>query len=146
MTEEPDAEHVAAALLAAVSVLIRRVRTVSVEGELTMPERRALSLLDRGGPTTSSELARQEQITAQAMGATLAGLQAQGLIERSRDPEDGRRVVLTLTGVGRAALRRRRDARTEMLVGALTGGAFTPQELAQLEAAAPLLERLAQTV
>ncbi|WP_141726403.1 MarR family transcriptional regulator, partial [Actinacidiphila rubida] len=103
-------------------------------------------LLDRGGPTTSSALARQEQITAQAMGATLAGLEAQRLIERSRDPEDGRRVLLALTGAGRAALQRRRDARTEMLAGALTGGAFTPEELARLAAAAPLLERLAQTV
>jgi DNA-binding MarR family transcriptional regulator len=146
MTAKPDPEHVAAALLAGVSLLVRRVRTVSAEGELTMPERRALSLLDRGGPTTSAELARREQITAQAMGATLGGLQARGLIARSRDPRDGRRVVLTVTEAGRSALQRRRDARTEMLAAALTGGAFTQAELARLAAAAPLLERLAQTV
>ena len=146
MTTQRDAEQVASTLLAGISVLVRRVRLLTAEGELTMPERRALALLDRGGPASSAELARQEQITAQAMGATLGGLQRQGLIARSQDPRDGRRIVLTVTDAGRAALKRRRSARTEKLTAALTGGAFTDAELEQLAAAAPLLERLAQNV
>ena len=39
----------------------------------------------------------------------------------------------------------RRNARTEQLARALSSG-FTEQELAQLEQAAPLLERLAQSI
>jgi DNA-binding MarR family transcriptional regulator len=146
MSEDVDAERVASALLASISVLVRRVRHVPVEGELTMPERHALSRLDRDGPASSSELARQEQISAQAMGATLSGLQSQGLIERRRDPDDGRRVVLTVTDAGLQALKDKRDARTELLAHALAGGTFTPQELRQLAAAAPLMERLAHSV
>ncbi|MCU1680578.1 MAG: regulatory protein MarR [Amycolatopsis sp.] len=145
MSDELTPATLATALLASVGALLRRARQTRVEGELTMPERAALSLLDRAGPTTSAALARQEQITAQAMGATLGGLQARGLIERSPDPQDGRRVVLALTDAGRQALKDKRSARTELLALALADG-FTPGELEQLAAAAPLLDRLAQRI
>ncbi|MFF7329977.1 MarR family transcriptional regulator [Streptomyces sp. NPDC008150] len=145
MTDESNTGAVAAALLASVGALLRRVRQVPAEGELTMPERTALSLLDRTGPTTSSALARQVQITAQAMGATLGGLRARGLVERAADPADGRRVVLALTDAGRQALTDKRGARGELLARALADG-FTPVELEQLAAAAPLIERLAQRI
>lgn len=146
MDDDLDPSGVAAALLASVSVLVRRVRQVPPGGGLTMPERTALSRLDRSGPTTSSALAREVQITAQAMGATLNALQARGLVERRPDPDDGRRVVLTVTEAGSQALKDKRNARTELIAQALTGGAFTPAELEQLTAAASLLERLAQNI
>ncbi|MFI5633684.1 MarR family winged helix-turn-helix transcriptional regulator [Streptomyces sp. NPDC051664] len=145
MSDEVDTDGIAAALFASVSLLVRRIRQVPTEGGLTMPERQALSLLDRGGPATSSELARQAQITAQAMGATLSALQARGLVERRADPEDGRRVILTVTDAGRQELTDKRNARTELLSRALTG-TFTPVELEQLAAVAPLLERLARNI
>ena len=64
---------------------------------------------------------------------------------RSPDPDDGRRVVLSVTGSGQQVLRDKRSARAEQLAQALAAG-FTPAELAQLRAAAPLLERLAQSI
>ncbi|MYU05862.1 MarR family transcriptional regulator [Streptomyces sp. SID8366] len=146
MSDDLDPEAVASDLLGSIGVLVRRVRQVPVEGGLTLPERGALAQLDRSGPTTSSALARDAQITAQSMGATLGALQARGLVERRRDPDDGRRVVLTVTDAGRQALRDKRNARAELLAGALTGGAFTPAELERLAAAAPLLRRLAQSI
>jgi DNA-binding MarR family transcriptional regulator len=146
MDDDLDATDVAAALLASVSVLVRRVRQVPTGGGLTMPERTALSCLDRSGPTTSSALAREVQITAQAMGTTLSALRERGLIERRPDPDDGRRVVLMVTEAGAQSLRDKRNGRTQLIARALTGGAFTPTELEQLTAAAPLLERLAQNL
>lgn len=146
MNDDLDPDSVASALLASLSVLVRRVRQVPVEGGLTMPERTALSRLDRAGPTTSSALAREVQITAQAMGATLNALRTRGLVERRPDPNDGRRVVLTVTDAGRQALKNKRNERTELIARALTGGTFTQPELEQLAAAAPLLERLAQNI
>ena len=145
MSDDVDPSRIAAALLEGISLLVRRVRQVAAAGELRMPERHALSRLERGGPTTSSELARQEQITAQAMGATLSALQARGLVERRADPDDGRRVVLSVTDAGRQALKDKRDARTDQLAQALSSS-FTRAELEQLAAAAPLLERLAQDI
>ncbi|MFJ8330834.1 MarR family winged helix-turn-helix transcriptional regulator [Streptomyces sp. NPDC094437] len=146
MHDDPDPDEVASVLLAGIGTLIRRVRHVPVDGGLTMPERTALSHLERSGPTTSSELARQVQITAQAMGATLSALRARGLAERRPDPNDGRRMVLSVTDAGLQALKDKRSARAELIARSLTSGAFTPAELEQLATAAPLLERLAQHI
>ncbi|MDI5964595.1 MarR family winged helix-turn-helix transcriptional regulator [Streptomyces sp. SL13] len=146
MNDDLDPGGVAAVLLASISVLVRRVRQVPTGGGLTLPERTALSHLDRSGPTTSSALAREVQITAQAMGATIGTLRARGLVERRADPDDGRRVVLSVTDAGLQALKDKRNARNELIARALTSGTFTPTELEQLAAAAPLLERLAQNI
>jgi DNA-binding MarR family transcriptional regulator len=145
MTQEPDVTDVAGALRASIGLLLRRLRQVQAEGELTLPESAALTRLDRGGPSTASALARLEQISPQSMGATLGALEARGLVERRPDPQDGRRVVLSVTDSGRQVVRDKRNARTERLAKALSAG-FTPSELRQLEAAAPLLERLAQSI
>jgi DNA-binding MarR family transcriptional regulator len=145
MSEDPDVGQVAAALRVSIGLLLRRLRQVQVEGELTLPESSALVRLDRGGPTTPSELAKLEQISPQSMGATLATLEARALVERRPDPRDGRRVVLSVTEAGRDLLLDKRNARTSLLAQALSAG-FTPAELRQLMAAAPLLERLAQSI
>jgi DNA-binding MarR family transcriptional regulator len=145
MQETPDVPEVASALRVSIGLLLRRLRQVQADGELTLPESSALTRLDRGGPATPSALARLEQISPQSMGATLSALEARGLVERRPDPGDGRRVVVSLSETGRQALRNKRNARVEQLARALSSG-FTHSELQQLMAAAPLLERLAQSI
>jgi DNA-binding MarR family transcriptional regulator len=145
MSEDPDVGQVAAALRVSIGLLLRRLRQVQVEGELSLPESSALVRLDRGGPTTPGELAKLEQISPQSMGATLAALEARGLVVRRPDPRDGRRVVLSVTEAGRDVLLDKRNARARQLAQALSAG-FTPAELRQLMTAAPLLERLAQSI
>ena len=145
MSDVPDADEVAAALHVSIGLLRWRLRQGQVTGELSLPERSAMARLDRCGPATPSALARLEQITPQGMGATLAGLEARGLVERRPDPADGRRAVMSLTETGRQALQDRRNARTEQIARALAAG-FTPDELATLLTAAPLIERLAQSL
>jgi len=145
MPPDPEIDQVASALQVSIGLVLRRLRQALPAGELTVPESAALARLDRGGPTTSSALAKLEQISPQSMGATLGALEARGLVERRPDPDDGRRIVLSATRAGLKALRRRRNARTEQLAQALASG-FTRQELEELMAAAPLLERLAQNI
>jgi len=145
MPEAPDVHEVASALRVSIGPLLRRLRQVQADGELTLPESSALTRLDRGGPATSSALARLEQISPQSMGATLSALEARGLVERRPDPGDGRRVVISLAEAGRQALRNKRNARVEQLARALSSG-FTDSELQQLMVATPLLERLAQSI
>jgi DNA-binding MarR family transcriptional regulator len=138
-------DDVAVALQVSIGLLRRQLREAPVEGELTSPETSALARLDRGGPTTASALAKLEQISPQSMGATMGGLEARGLVERTADPHDGRRVVLSITEAGLDALRVRRTARAEQLAQALSAG-FTRAELKHLMAAAPLIERLAHNL
>jgi DNA-binding MarR family transcriptional regulator len=145
MSEDVDVGQVAEALRVGIGLLVRRLRQLQVDGELTMPETSALARLDRGGPATSSALAKVEQISPQSMGATLSGLQARGLVERRPDPDDGRRVVLSVTPAGLQLLGSRRTARTEKLAEALSDG-FSPTELRALMTAVPLIERLAQSL
>jgi DNA-binding MarR family transcriptional regulator len=138
-----DVTETAAALRVAVTLLVRQLRQASpeIDGELTLPQRSALARLDRLGPTTSAALARVEQISPQSMGATLAALEAAGLVARKRDPVDGRQVVMSLTPAGEKRLRDRRTARVRQFAAVLAEE-FTPDELEVLAAAAPLLERL----
>jgi DNA-binding MarR family transcriptional regulator len=139
----PDVGEVAGALRVAVGLVVRKMKQSSVEGELTVPESSALSRLERGGPATSSDLARLERISPQSMGVTVAALLDRALIERSRDPEDGRRIVLSITEAGLRMVHDKRGARTEQIATALRAG-FSDAELGQLRTAAALLERLAE--
>src|SRR6478672_6922144 len=96
MPVDQQAEEVARALLLCVGLLRRRLRQVPVTGALTFPETAALGRLDRGGPATAADLARQEQISPQSMGATLSELEARGFVKRQPDPTDGRRILLSI--------------------------------------------------
>jgi len=148
MMRESDVVEVAGALRDSIGLLRRRLRQVKDEradGGLTLPESAALVRLDRGGPATSSALARQEQISPQSMGATLAALEGRGLVGRQPDRLDGRRVIISITDAGQHVLRDRRGENTQLLARALAAG-FTPDEIDVLQAAAPLLERLAERI
>jgi DNA-binding MarR family transcriptional regulator len=147
MSESPgnvpdDVLEVAAALRMSIGMLYRKLKQAHPGGDIPIPEVAALSRLDRGGPASSSDLARLDGISPQSMGATIATLEERGLVARERDPEDGRRIVLSITETGRQVVRDRRGARTELIARALSG--FTPAELDQLKTAAPLFERLAE--
>jgi hypothetical protein len=127
MTQDSDPQQIAGALRVSIGLLVRRLRQVRADGDLTLPESSALARLDRGGPATS------------------AALEERGLVRRGSDPQDGRLVVLSVSAAGRQALRDQRDAGTRQLAQALSAG-FTRSELRQLMAAAPLLERLAEGI
>lgn len=140
-----DTEELAGALRVGVGMLVRRLKHTDPADDLTMPETSALSRLDRAGPMTSSELARQDRVSPQSMGVTVAALEQRGLIARDRDPDDGRRIMLSLTEAGRRVVHTRRDARTGQIARALRDN-FTPGERAQLRAIVPLIERLAENL
>jgi DNA-binding MarR family transcriptional regulator len=145
MGKEPDPVEVAAALYVSIGLFLQRLRRSPVQDELTMPEISALERLDRAGPAAPGRLAKAEQITPQAMGMTLAALTERGLVERHPDPQDGRRIVMSLTEAGKRFVRNKRTARTGQLAKAL-GARFTRQELEVLMAAAPLIERLGESI
>jgi DNA-binding MarR family transcriptional regulator len=145
MAVEHEAHEVAGALRVGIGSLVRRLRQVHPDGGLSMSESAALARLDREGPTTSSALAKLEQITPQSMGVILSALESRGLVARRADPNDGRRIVMSLTRAGRDCVLRRRDASTEVIARSLTSN-FSATEVAQLRTAAALIERLARAL
>lgn len=66
----------------------------------------ALTVLERHPDMSSAQLARNSFVTTQSMADMVTALEERGLIERHRDAADRRRLVLALTGDGRALLRR----------------------------------------
>ena len=92
---------------------------------------------------SAAELARLERISPQSMGATLAKLEARGLVERMADDHDRRRIILSITAAGRSIFVARRSARDVIIEQALASE-LNEHELRQLQAAVPYLERLAR--
>jgi DNA-binding MarR family transcriptional regulator len=138
-----DPSEVASALMLNVGLFVRRLRQPPWTAELTTPEQSTLSRLERGGPASASDLARAEQVTPQAVGPLVAGLEERGLVMRCPDPKDGRRVLLSVTESGLEALRDKRSARVERLANVLAED-FSRAELETLHAAAQLIERLGE--
>jgi DNA-binding MarR family transcriptional regulator len=145
MSQDPGVDDVAAALQMSIGLCIRQLRQLPAQGDLTLPEASALKRLDRSGPTSVTELAKAEQISVQSMGTTLGALEVRGLIERHPHPSDGRRSILSITESGTRVLGDKHNRRAEQLAKALSTG-FSPAELRQLMVAAPLIERLAQSL
>jgi DNA-binding MarR family transcriptional regulator len=138
-----DPNEVASALKLSIGLFVRRFRQSPGTGALTLPEQSTLSRLERGGPASASDLARAEQVTPQAVGPTVAVLEDRGLVVRSRDPKDARRVLLSVTEPGLEALRDKRGAVVERMANVLAED-FSQAELETLHAAAQLIERLGE--
>ncbi len=63
-----------------------------------------LAALDEGGPASQAELSRRTVIDRSDMVAAINELVEQGYVERSADPADRRRNVVTMTPDGRRRL------------------------------------------
>lgn len=87
------------------------------------------------------ELADRERTSTPTMCAHVDRLEASGLVARSRDGSDRRRVGLTVTAAGERVLRTVRSRRTAWLATQLRD--LTPEELAAIDAAVEPLQRLA---
>ncbi|GAA3453135.1 MarR family transcriptional regulator [Dactylosporangium matsuzakiense] len=135
-------EGIAASLQISVGRLVRRLRQTHAPGELTLSEASVLSRLDRGGPAAPGELAGDERVKPQAMGTTLQAMEQRGLVSRSPDPNDGRRVLMAITDEGRHLLTDRRSVKIQALTQAI--GRLTDAERESLAEAARILDKLAE--
>ena len=141
-----DAAKVAHDLRLAVGRLARRLRQLYAlrhGDQLSFTELAVLSRLHRDGPASASQLANSERVTTQAVGAAIGALHQRGLIQRTPDPRDRRKTIVSLTDPGLSALTVREQTVLDRMVQAVASGC-TPAERRQLAAAAPLLERLAE--
>ncbi|WP_026792695.1 MarR family winged helix-turn-helix transcriptional regulator [Pleomorphomonas oryzae] len=144
MSTPPDLppEAIVTELTMAVGQLLRRLRSETNPDGLSWSQSTALARLERGGPTTTADLARAEAVKPQSMGATLAELEREGLVMRHPHPTDGRQVLFALTGAGVEARRKRSAAKQKWLLAALGGLDADEQRL--LVSAIPLIRRLSE--
>lgn len=141
--DRPAPSAVQAALL--VRTLIGRLRRLVLNAseaeDLTMGQVSVLARLGKTPGVTASALAATEGVRHQSMTTTVAALAAAGLVEKHPDPQDGRRMLITLTAEGRRRVEEGRQARSEWLATRLQDRC-TEEERQLVIAAMGALEKL----
>src|SRR5215470_8032899 len=104
MSENPDlspsAIQASRDFRAVISRLRRRILKASEAQDITLGQASVLARLSDRPGVTASELAADEGVRHQSMTAMVTSLAAMGLVERSPDPDDGRRLLIALTPEG----------------------------------------------
>jgi DNA-binding MarR family transcriptional regulator len=132
-------EAVADRLHSAAIHLLRRLRVEDEALGISAPRLSALSVLVFAGPKRIGELAQIEQVEPPTMTRLVDGLQRDGYVTRSPDPNDARAVRVEATARGRAALLEGRRRRVEAFSALLSG--LPRRELATLARGVTALER-----
>jgi DNA-binding MarR family transcriptional regulator len=118
---------------------LRHVRREDPATEVPPAQLSALSVLVFAGPRTLGELAAAEHVRPPTMTRIVQALEADGLVRRERDAEDGRIHRLHATAKGRRVMQRGRERRIESLAALLAR--LSPDEVARVREAAELVER-----
>jgi DNA-binding MarR family transcriptional regulator len=134
--------EVASRLRLAIARTARRLRQNSGT-ELTAALTAALATVEARGPLTPSGLAEVEHVKRPTATRIVARLSEQGLVQRTPDPTDRRSCLVGITPEGRVLLRRLRKRKTAYLAKRLRE--LEPEDVAALERAADVLERLLET-
>jgi DNA-binding MarR family transcriptional regulator len=142
MPSAADRDADAALIARGVLRLARRLRVEAPAGELSTAALGLLATLHRQGPMPGVALAEAEGLQPQSLTRLLAGLVADGMIERTPDPADRRNLVIAITRDGRRALRAAMQARRRWLNDALADR-LSDSERDTLIAASELMLRLA---
>lgn len=129
----------ASRLRLAIARTARRLRQEAGE-DLTPSLTSALATVDRHGPLTPSEIADRERIQRPTATRILARLEEAALLQRTRDPHDGRSSLVAITPEGHELLQRIRTRKNAYLARRLDG--VSAEDRAALQRAAEILERL----
>jgi DNA-binding MarR family transcriptional regulator len=130
-------EELAPRLRWAITRMARRLRQ-EAGTDLGPSQVAALATIERHGPLSPSELADRERFKRPTATRILRHLETAGLVERVKNPEDGRASILSATPAARELLKRLRARKTAYLARRLT--AMDPEDRRTLEKAAELLE------
>jgi DNA-binding MarR family transcriptional regulator len=133
-------EAVADRLHSAAIHLLRRLRAEDDELGISPPRLSALSVVVFAGPLQIGELAAAEGVAAPTMTRLVDGLERDGLVVRTPDPDDGRAVRVRATSKGNRVLQRGRARRVETLARGLRS--LTREELDTVARGVDALERM----
>jgi DNA-binding MarR family transcriptional regulator len=135
----PD-EDLAVRLRVTLARLVRRLRAVGGEGDLTASQLSALATTAEAGRLRIGDLASREAVTAPTMTRLVDSLVGAGLVRRDRDPADGRSMLVSPTALGAARLGAIGQERTAFLADRIAR--LGASERRRLSDAVPVLEHL----
>ena len=123
--------------------LARRIRLERGSEELRDHHLSVLFTLLREGPMSIGRLGEIERVSAPAMTRTVDAMVSAGHLARTAEPDDARRVVVSMTEAGRRAATEVRIRRAEWFSAALQQ--LDDEERRTLSNAVRLLQRLADS-
>jgi len=135
------ASELAVQLRSVLGKLRRRLREQGARDDHTPSQVAVVLRLERDGPATVSDLARAEGMRPQSMSATVASLQADGLLVCSTDPKDGRKMLMSLSKKAERLLREGRAVRQDWLSHTIAQR-LSEKEQQKLVATLELLHRI----
>lgn len=127
MEGEGRREQLEVHLLATARAVRRAYDTRLAELGLHMTESGLLQTLAVDGPLSQTQLAARLHIGRSAAGSFIEGLLARGLVQRERDPSDGRVWRITNTAAGAAAAAACAEANQDVLQALRAGLAKADQ-------------------
>jgi DNA-binding MarR family transcriptional regulator len=127
----------------ALGLLVRRFRAVGGGSDFSWTEEIVLRRLDKVGPATCADLAREVGVKPQSMGTTIAALEKAGMVERRPHLTDGRQVNIQLSDKGVAARKTAVDAKKSWLAKAVAQ--LNEQERETLFASGGIMKNLAES-
>jgi DNA-binding MarR family transcriptional regulator len=135
-----DSMELAARLASISTILQRHLARVDAGEGLTRARLSALALLVLGGPRTLGDLAAAEHVRPPTMTRLIHAMEADGLVTRRPNPDDGRSVVIGATPRGVAQLDQGRARQIAPLAETISD--LDRAQRLQLEDAADLLGRV----
>lgn len=123
-------------------VLLPLLRRLNAERSVSAGKLGALRYLSERGPATVSELSAAGHVSPQGMSLAVRELEELGFVARVPDTEDRRRAWINITEAGRGKLVQELAAGYGWLEQSVSHR-LTPQERSVLEAAVPVLRKLA---
>lgn len=122
--------------------LVRVVRQMATAGGLSLPSAATLTRVVRDGPRRLTDLAAAEGVSQPGMTQIVTRLERDGLVQRTREPHDGRVVLIEATAAGTAVVQRRRAERRDALYALLDQ--LGPDDRDAVERGLPALGRLVE--
>ncbi|MBO3130169.1 MarR family winged helix-turn-helix transcriptional regulator [Dermatophilus congolensis] len=143
MSGAADPVEVSASLRALIRGLTRQLRSETLHvSDVPLPQQDVLLLLARTPGLTNAELAREQKVTPQSMGASVTALREAGLVQTRAHAQDGRRREVHLTDAGHELLMQLGSARDDWLSARLASR-LSGVELEAVQEAVALLHRVA---
>lgn len=143
MTGLPELDQDACGLRDDIVALARRLRQSAPPGGESWTALMALGAIERSeGQAIPSRIGAELDLRSSNLAHLLGDLAQRGLVQRTPDPADKRKMRLSITAAGADVVREARAKRDGWLIEAMRA-CLSPDEQAQLIAAGPLMRRLA---
>ena len=126
----------------AVSRIARQLNNTATDEGLTPSQATILGVIARRGPINLTELAELEGLNPTMLSRMVSKLDSEGLISRSRAPEDLRSAAVKVTRAGRTLEAKIRAGRAKVVARAMDGLGEKQQQT--LTKALPALEELVE--